>query len=189
MKMIHLCTSYKTSVRMSFCHQSKKVTKMKSFTCLCMILLASANADYGPTIAALTTTSDVEANSNCGDDASGYYEVYETDDYRYVIVSGAPTHPAEYDQETTNPNERCERWQYVALPLTWEDSGSTTQQMGATGYVTSGAVTFDARSSDDGDLAAYYEWDTLDPYYGHSNAVNQYHYHAVSLYFLVVVIV
>ena len=100
---------------------------MNSFACFCLILLvANVNADYGATIAALTTTSSVETSTDCGDDAEAYYEVYETDDYRYVIVSGAPEHPAEYDQEEANPNERCERWQYVALPLTWEDSGSTT---------------------------------------------------------------
>merc|ERR1719208_11755 len=112
-------------------------------------------------------------------DATGYYEEYVTSDARYIIVSGAPAHDAEYDQEHANPNTRCERWQYVKLPLTWTDSGSTTQQMGATGYVTSGTTTFDARSSPTGELAAYYEWDSLDPYYGHSDADMQYHYHAV----------
>merc|ERR1712141_466067 len=40
-------------------------------------------------------------------------------------------------------------------------------------------TTFDARSSPTGELAAYYEWDSLDPYYGHSDADMQYHYHAV----------
>merc|ERR1739836_54703 len=111
---------------------------------------------YGATIAALTSTSSVETSSNCGDAATGYYEEYVTADARYVIVSGAPAHAAEYDQDHANPNVRCERWQYVKLPLTWSDSGSTTQQMGATGYVTSGTTTFDARSSPDGNLAAYY---------------------------------
>jgi hypothetical protein len=134
---------------------------------------------YGATIAALTSRDSVETSSNCGDDATGYYEEYVTSDARYIIVSGAPAHDAEYDQEHANPNTRCERWQYVKLPLTWTDSGSTTQQMGATGYVTSGTTTFDARSSPTGELAAYYEWDSLDPYYGHSDADMQYHYHAV----------
>merc|ERR1712193_373321 len=177
------------------------VTKMNSFLCLCLIVLATtANAGknrpsgsgsssaattttteaatdgtsgtsgsdgiYGATIAALTSRDSVETSSNCGDDATGYYEEYVTSD-------------AEYDQEHANPNTRCERWQYVKLPLTWTDSGSTTQQMGATGYVTSGTTTFDARSSPTGELAAYYEWDSLDPYYGHSDADMQYHYHAV----------
>ena len=175
---------------------------MKVFCYLCLALLvtttvARKNRPSGSPSAPETTTAsadgtsgyvfttdDVETSSTCGDDATGYYEEYVTDDARYVIVSGAPAHEAEYDQEMANPNTRCERWQYVKLPLTWSDSGSTTQQMGATGYVTSGAVTYDARSSPDGDLAAYYEWDTLDPYYGHSDADNQYHYHAVCPYCL-----
>merc|ERR1711963_1316198 len=93
---------------------------------------AVADTDgYGPTIAALTSISSVETGSNCGSDAEGYYEEYVTDEYRYVIVSGAPSHEAEYDQTKPNPNVRCERWQYVKLPLTWTDSGSTTQEMGA----------------------------------------------------------
>ena len=62
---------------------------------------------YGPTVAALTSTDSVSANDYCGDDAIGYYEEYETADYRYVIISGAPSHEAEYDQEHANPNIRC----------------------------------------------------------------------------------
>ena len=52
--------------------------------------------------------------------------------------------------------------------------------MGSVGYIYSGAVYFDARSSTDGDSAIYNEGDSLDPYYGHSNDASQYHYHAVS---------
>ena len=111
----------------------------------------------------------------------GYYEEYVTGDARYVIVSGAPDHEAEFDQDHANPNVRCERWQYVKLPLTWSASGSTTQQMGATGYVKSGTTTYDARSSPQGNLASYYEWDSLDPYFGHSDQNKQYHYHAVCI--------
>merc|ERR1711860_396764 len=96
----------------------KKATKMKSFLCLCLILLATTTTEaattegtsgtsgndgiYGATIAALTSRDSVETSSNCGDDASGYYEEYVTDDARYVIVSGAPEHDAEYDQEHAN---------------------------------------------------------------------------------------
>ena len=135
----------------------------------------------------MTSTSGVETGSNCGSAAVGYYEEYVTGDSRYVIVSGAPSHDAEYDQVHANPNTRCERWQYVKLPLTWTDAGKTSQQMGATGYVTSGTTVFDARSSPQGDLAAYNEWDTLDPYYGHSDGNKQYHYHAVSSKFFLCV--
>ena len=52
--------------------------------------------------------------------------------------------------------------------------------MGVVGYVTSGGTYFDARSSPAGDSAILNEGDSLDPYYGHSNNANQYHYHAVS---------
>merc|ERR1711983_477571 len=134
---------------------------------------------YGATIAALTSRDSVETSSNCGDGATGYYEEYVDGDTRYVIISGAPSHDAEYDQEHANPNTRCERWQYAALPLTWSDSGSNTQSMGATGFVTSGGVVYDHRSSPTGDLASYYEWDSLDPYFGHSDADAAYHYHAI----------
>merc|ERR1711963_1086722 len=135
---------------------------------------------YGPTVAALTTKNSVEPlDDYCGSDATGYYEEYVSGDTRYVIISGAPSHDAEYDQEHANPNTRCERWQYAALPLTWSDSGSNTQQMGTTGFVTSGGVVYDHRSSPQGNLASYYEWDSLDPYFGHSDQDAPYHYHAI----------
>merc|ERR1712062_831238 len=110
----------------------------------------------------------VSANTYCGDDAEGYMEVCSDGDYNYILVSGAPDHDAEYDQVITNPNERCERWQYVKVSSTWEDSGEITYDMGSVGYIYSGAVYFDARSSTDGDSAIYNEGDSLDPYYGHS---------------------
>jgi len=121
----------------------------------------------------------VSANTYCGDDAEGYMEVCSDGDYNYILVSGAPDHDAEYDQVITNPNERCERWQYVKVSSTWEDSGEITYDMGSVGYIYSGAVYFDARSSTDGDSAIYNEGDSLDPYYGHSNDASQYHYHAI----------
>ena len=71
-------------------------------------------------------------------------------------------------------------WQYVKVPVTWTDSGSDSQTMGVTGYVMSGGTTYDHRSSPFGDLASYYEWDSLDPSFGHSDEAKQYHYHAVS---------
>ena len=75
-----------------------------------------------------------------------------------------------------------ERWQFVKAPSTWEDSGSTSTKMGVTGYIFSGGTTYDHRSGDQDDapLAIYWEGDSLDPYYGHSDQDSQYHYHAVS---------
>ena len=51
--------------------------------------------------------------------------------------------------------------------------------MGTTGWATSGGVFFDHRAYENGDTALYYEFDTLDYCYGHSNGLYQYHYHAV----------
>merc|ERR550532_323533 len=136
---------------------------------------------YGASLASgsLSSSAGASANSDCGDDAEGYYEEYVDGNYRYIIVSGAPSHAAEYDQDHANPNVRCELWQYVKVPVTWTDSGSDSQTMGVTGYVMSGGTTYDHRSSPFGDLASYYEWDSLDPSFGHSDEAKQYHYHAV----------
>ena len=73
-----------------------------------------------------------------------------------------------------------ERWQYAAMPLVWSASGNDFMAMGVTGYVKSGGTIYDHRSNPDGSLAVYYEWDSLDPYHGHSSPNGQYHYHAVS---------
>ena len=74
-----------------------------------------------------------------------------------------------------------ERWQYIAVPLEWSASGSDYQALGVVGYVMSGGTVYDHRSSPTGDLASFYEWDSLDPSFGHSDNNNQYHYHAVSI--------
>ena len=77
-----------------------------------------------------------------------------------------------------------ERWQYAAMPLEWSASGNEYTSMGVIGYVKSGGTIYDHRSSTDGSLAVYYEWDSLDPYHGHSSPNGQYHYHAVSTFSL-----
>ena len=53
-------------------------------------------------------------------------------------------------------------------------------QLGTVGYVESGGVIFNHLSNVDGSLAIYNEIDTLDTCYGHSNPESQYHYHGVS---------
>ena len=52
--------------------------------------------------------SPVSSNSNCGNDAVGYFEMCEANGFRYVITSGAPKHQAEFGQQHANPNKRCE---------------------------------------------------------------------------------
>ena len=117
---------------------------------------------------------------SCGDAARPFYQTFVQGNNRYVVASGVPAHPAECGQPTVNPNERCELWQWIELPLEWTDAGKQTQTMGTMGYVSSGAVVFDARSSPDGDLASCHEWGSLDPSHGHSASGGVYHYHAVS---------
>ena len=75
-----------------------------------------------------------------------------------------------------------ERWQYVKVNTTWEDSGEITYSMGSHAYTYAGGVYFDHRSDTDGSSAIYYEGYMLDDYNGHSNGESEYayHYHAVS---------
>ena len=72
----------------------------------------------------------------------------------------------------------------MTLPLnpTADRTSYRTLGMGTIGWAISGGTFYDHRSSPEGDLAAYYEWDTLDYSYGHSDNNNQYHYHAVGIF-------
>jgi len=155
----------------------------------------SSDTDYATTVKALIdagTCSSITTTSNCGDDATGYYETFEYNGSRVIIVSGAPNHEAESELFIStgyfNPNSRCERWQYSVVPLSPEKSTTTDWSdpdnypyygMGAYGYATSGGTFFDTRSSIDGDTAWDNEIDTLDTCMGHSNNALQYHYHGV----------
>jgi len=75
------------------------------------------------------------------------------------------------------------RYQYMVIPYSpskWTSSSSyTATPMGVMAITTSGAPIYNPLSSSNGSLASYYEWTTLDPCYGHTDADYQYHYHAV----------
>ena len=43
-----------------------------------------------------------------------------------------------------------ERWQYIKVSQTWEDSGSVTKSMGSHAYTYAGGNYFDHRSDTDG---------------------------------------
>ena len=60
----------------------------------------------------------ISANSNCGSSASSYYKEVTYNSKRVIISSQVPDHTAEHDAITSNPNTRCERYQYIQLPLT-----------------------------------------------------------------------
>ena len=53
----------------------------------------------------------------CGDDTTSYYNQFEYNGQRVVISNGIPDHPAEEDALNPNPNERCEIWQFMAVPI------------------------------------------------------------------------
>ena len=57
------------------------------------------------------TCSSTSVTSNCGDSATGYYETFEYNGQRVIIVSGAPNHAAESELFISsgffNPNSRC----------------------------------------------------------------------------------
>ena len=59
----------------------------------------------------------VSTNDNCGDDATGYYETFEYNGNRVIIVSGAPDHDAEselfIEGGRFNPNTRCKMISFV----------------------------------------------------------------------------
>jgi len=156
---------------------------------------SSSDSEYATIVKALIdagTCDSVTTGSDCGDDAEGYYEAFEYNGSRVIIVSGAPNHEAESELFQSdgffNPNVRCERWQYSVVPLNPEKSDSTDWSnynnypyygMGAYGYATSGGTFFDTRSSPTGDTAWDNELETLDTCMGHSNTALQYHYHGV----------
>ena len=43
----------------------------------------------------------------CGVQGYSYYSEFENGDYRFVVISGIPSHPAEFNQTHVNPNVRC----------------------------------------------------------------------------------
>jgi len=156
---------------------------------------SSSDSAYAATVKALIdsgTCSSTSVTSNCGDSATGYYETFEYNGQRVIIVSGAPNHAAESELFISsgffNPNSRCEIWQYSVVPLNpekstttdWSDSDNYPYYgMGVYGYATSGGTFFDTRSSPQGDTAWDNEIETLDTCMGHSNEGSQYHYHGV----------
>ena len=52
--------------------------------------------------------SRVSGGCNCGDDARGFYRVFDYRGNTVVVASGAPDHRAEHDAPRQNPNTRCE---------------------------------------------------------------------------------
>jgi len=124
------------------------------------------------------TCERVSASSVCGSDVTGYYKEFEYNGMRVVVSSGAPDHPAEHDQFHSNPNTRCERWQFMQIPLNPAKGSGEATGMGTVGLAVTGGGFFNHLSNPDGSLALANEGPTLDSCLGHSAGGGTYHYHA-----------
>ena len=115
------------------------------------------------------TCETVAANSNCGDDAISYFKDFEYNGERVIVSSGIPDHEAEHDMLVSNPNTRCEHWQFMVVPLSQSQaSSSATTGLGVVGLSTTGGHFFNHLSNPDGSLALTNEGPTLDSCFGHS---------------------
>ena len=115
-------------------------------------------------------------NTSCEANANSYFEVFEYGSYRVIVSSGVPYH--DWSTQST-PNEVCEKWQYVALPLnaTISANGPFESRLGTESWAISGGVFFNYASNSSGATAWYWEGSTLDDCNGHANGGNSYHYH------------
>lgn len=121
----------------------------------------------------------ISANSNCGSSASSYYKEITYNSKRVIISSQVPDHTAEQDAITSNPNTRCERFQYIQLPLTpTKGSSAAATGLGTVGLAVTGGAFFNHLSNPDGSLAMPNEGTSLDSCFGHSAPGGAYHYHA-----------
>jgi len=125
------------------------------------------------------TCGSISSSSSCGDSATSYYKEITYNGKRVVISNQVPDHDHENDQLTTNPNEACERYQFIELPLNPAKGSSATRTgLGTIGLAVTGGAFFNDWSSPSGDIALYNEGASLDSCFGHSASGGAYHYHA-----------
>merc|ERR1719244_2167961 len=127
---------------------------------------SGTSSDYAAAAKALIdagTCERVSSGTNCGTDGESYYEEFEYNGYRVVVSSGIPDHEAETGQTRANENTRCERWRYMAVPLS-PSKGDSPEEigMGTVGLAVTGGGFFNAQSSEDGDVALANEGTSLD---------------------------
>merc|ERR1719150_1102609 len=104
------------------------------------------------------TCNSISSSSSCGDSATSYYKEITYNGKRVVISNQVPDHDHENDQLTTNPNEACERYQFIELPLNPAKGSSATRTgLGTIGLAVTGGAFFNDWSSPTGDLALYNE--------------------------------
>jgi len=122
----------------------------------------------------------VDSTSVCGDTARSYYNSTLQGDTRVVSTSGIPYH----DHVPKNPNEACEKWSYMKVPLNpTKGTEFRASILGPVGMSVSGAFFFNhlggSRAVGVDDVAYYTEGNSFDPCHGHADPFNQYHYHQI----------
>ena len=130
-----------------------------------LLLLLKSYIDAG-------TCNSVSANSNCGDGAGFYLDEFTYNGKLVVVSSKVPDHEAETDQLLSNPNTRCEGWQYAVLPL-----NPTKANNGISTSLGTGGAFFNTYDTDL-NVAMAIEGARLDSSFGHSAQRIAYHYHA-----------
>merc|ERR1712243_113108 len=126
------------------------------------------------------TCDEGTSNDVCGGDpSSSYYKKFQYNGYRVIISNGVPDHQAEHDAVSSNPNTRCDRWQYMVVPINPSKASTVSStSMGSIGLATTGGQYFNHLSAPDGSLAITNEGTSLDSCFGHSASGGVYHYHA-----------
>ena len=125
------------------------------------------------------TCAETSKTTTCGEDATSYYNEFTYNGNRVVIVNGIPDHPAENDALDPNPNERCEVWQFMSVPMNPVKGDSAIEtKLGVTALAVTGGTFYNYLSNSDGSVALYNEGTSLDSCMGHSDPDKQYHYHA-----------
>jgi len=121
------------------------------------------------------------ATEECEDTAAAsHYDEFTYNGKRVIIFNRIPSHEAEQDMPSSNPNKRCTSWNFVQLPLTLQIDSNTTYvdtSLGSVGVAYTGAVFFNWAADPDLNLALLAEGHTMDSCSGHSAVGGEYHYH------------
>merc|ERR1711981_1054366 len=115
------------------------------------------------------TCGSISSSSSCGASATSYFKEITYNGKRVLISNQVPDHDHENDQLSLNPNEACERYQFIELPLNPAKGSSATRTgLGTIGLAVTGGAFFNDWSSPNGDIALYNEGSSLDSCFGHS---------------------
>jgi hypothetical protein len=117
-------------------------------------------------------------NSN-GSLVNSLYIEFTYGKYRVVASNGIPNHTYSTGAVKTTPNNPCEFYTVMLLPLNASNTGTySSTALGQTGTANTGAAIYNAQSGNTWcNAAAIEESDTFDTCDGHASPTGIYHYH------------